>query len=82
MEKITKQTWEKYDLPENLFELLMDKYNEVKGITQLDVNSKANVNSGPPTQKEQILPLKENYENVNQRNYFSVLILILMLILI
>jgi hypothetical protein len=80
MEKITKQTWEKYDLPENLFELLMEKYNEVKGTTQLDVNSKANVNSQPPTQKEQILPLKEKSENVNQRNYFSILMLILILI--
>lgn len=30
MEKLTLQTWEKLDLPENLYELLMEKYNQEK----------------------------------------------------
>ncbi len=34
MEKITKQSWEKYDLPENLYELLIEKYNEIKENSQ------------------------------------------------
>lgn len=66
MEKITKQTWEKYDLPENLYELLMDKYNEVKATAQPDANVKANFPSQPQIQKEQGLPQTLNLENTNQ----------------
>lgn len=68
MEKITKQTWEKNDLPENLFELLMDKYNEVKGTTQPEANVIANLTSQPQIKKEQSLPMKENIEKSNQCN--------------
>lgn len=67
MEKITKQTWEKYDLPENLFELLMDKYNEIKAASQPDLNSKSNLASQYSSAKVQTIPSEEITENKNQR---------------
>lgn len=49
MEKINKQTWEKYDLPENLYELLMEKYNEIKVASQPQTQSEISSNSNSNT---------------------------------
>ncbi len=70
MEKITKQIWDKNDLPENLLEMLMDKYNEVKQTTKQppDASAKAQLSSQLQIQSEQNLPLKEIIENITASN--------------
>jgi len=75
MEKITKQIWEKNDLPENLYELLMEKYNYEKSNSTSSIQQQKqdlkspNIKSESEKQNETIKSQMQNINNTNQCNY-------------